>query len=102
MPRYVKGGDTMLARISKFLGIITPLISLISAYRILFGIKYTGASTLSSTPYISTTFKITALEFALRSGSKVAIFWTLFWTISIFLLSCIAAYMAWKWVTTPI
>jgi hypothetical protein len=92
----------MLVRIGKFLGIITPLVSLISAYKMLFGINYIGASSNSSTPQISTTLRATAFELAVRSGSKEAMFWTLFWPITIFLLSCIASYMACKWITIPI
>ncbi|HVJ49739.1 hypothetical protein [Desulfitobacterium sp.] len=40
----------MLAKVGKVLGMITPLISAISAYQMLFGMKYTGATSESSAP----------------------------------------------------
>lgn len=86
----------MLMRVGKFLGTITPLISLIFGYQMLFRMKYTGATSESNTPQISTTIKVTALEFAFNSGSKVVIFWTIFWPIVIFILSCIGAFAVWK------
>ena len=99
----VKEELTMLAKVRKVLGMITPLIAAISAYQMLFGMMYTGATSNSSTPQISTTIKVTALEFAFKQGSKVVIFWTIFWTIfwpvAIFLLSCIGAIAVWKRIT---
>jgi len=89
----------MLAKVGKFLGMITPLISAFSAYQMLFGMMYTGASSDSSTPQMSTTIQVTALELAFKHGSKVAIFWTLFWPIAVFILSCIGAIAVWNRIT---
>ncbi len=78
----------MVQRIVKLLGVSAPILSLIIAYQIWFGFKYTGVG--SDSPMQT----ITALQFALEEGSSAILFWPVF----IFVLSVVGAFGAWKMV----
>lgn len=76
----------MVQRIVKLLGVSAPILSLIIAYQIWFGMKYTGSGS------DFTTRTITALQFALEEGSRAILFWPIF----LFILSIVGAFGAWK------
>jgi len=76
----------MVQRIVRLLGVFAPILSLIIAYQIWFGFKYTSSGS------DFTTRTITALQFALEGGSTAILFWPIF----LFLLSIVGAIGAWK------
>ena len=76
----------MVQRIVRLLGVFAPILSVIIAYQIWFGFKYT----ISGSDF--TTRTITALQFAVEGGSTAILFWPIF----LFLLSMVGALGAWK------